>query len=101
MIKIKFKYNNNSKTLSVDEGQTIMEDAKKYNMGIEGSCEGSLACSTCHIIISKNWISKICPAKTEEKELLHILPDLQKNSRLGCQIKLTKNLDGIEIIIPN
>ena len=59
-----------------------------------------LACSTCHILIEEKWFNKLIPANEEEKELLGLLPDLKKHSRLGCQIKLTKNLDGIEIILP-
>ncbi len=73
---------------------------EKKNLDIEGSCEGSLACSTCHVLVEDKWFDKIIPANDDEKEILALLPDLKKNSRLGCQVKLTKNLDGIEIIIP-
>ena len=78
----------------------FLEVARKYNIQIEGSCEGSLACSTCHILIEEKWFNKLEPANEEEKEMLGLLPDLKKHSRLGCQIKLTENLDGIEIILP-
>ena len=100
MISVIFRHNNSKSSYSVNEGFTILEVARKYNIQIEGSCEGSLACSTCHVILEKKWFNKLEPANEEEKEMLGLLPDLKKHSRLGCQIKLTKNLDGIEIILP-
>ncbi len=99
MLSVIFKYNNSKKSYLVNEGYTILEVARKYNIQIEGACEGSLACSTCHVLIEEKWFNKLIPANEEEKELLGLLPDLKKHSRLGCQIKLTKNLDGIEIIL--
>jgi len=100
MLSVIFKYNNFKKKYFINEGYTILEVARKYNIQIEGSCEGSLACSTCHVLIEEKWLRKLNPANEEEKELLGLLPDLKKHSRLGCQIKLTKKLDGIEIILP-
>ena len=100
MLSVIFKYNNFKKSFIVNEGTTVLEVARKFNIKIEGSCEGSLACSTCHILIAEKWLNKLIPANEEEKELLGLLPDLKKHSRLGCQIKLTKKLDGIEIILP-
>ena len=100
MLSVVFKKNNCKKSYLVNEGSTILEIARKHNIKIEGSCEGSLACSTCHILIDEKWFNKLNPANEEEKELLGLLPDYKKHSRLGCQIKLTKNLDGIEIILP-
>ena len=100
MLSVVFKYNNFKKKYFINEGYTILEVARKYNIQIEGSCEGSLACLTCHVLIEEKWLRKLNPANEEEKELLGLLPDLKKHSRLGCQIKLTKKLDGIEIILP-
>ena len=99
MLTVIFKYNNSLKKFLIDEGFTILDIARKKNIDIEGSCEGSLACSTCHVLVEEKWFDKIIPANDDEKEILALLPDLKKNSRLGCQVKLTKNLDGIEIII--
>ena len=100
MISVIFKNNDSKRSYLANEGYTILEVARKYNIQIEGACEGSLACSTCHVILEKKWFNKLDPANEEEKEMLGLLPDLKKHSRLGCQIKLTKNLDGIEIILP-
>ena len=101
MLTVIFKLKNRLKKLSVEEGTSILDVARKQDIEIEGSCEGSLACSTCHVFIDEKWINKLSPANEDEKEMLGLLPDIKKNSRLGCQVTLTKNLDGIVITIPN
>ena len=100
MLEVIFKFKNSCKKFLVKEGLSILEIARIENLDIEGSCEGSLACSTCHVWIEEKWIKKLSPANEEEKEMLGLLPDTKKNSRLGCQIKINKNLDGIIITIP-
>ena len=59
-----------------------------------------MACSTCHIIVEKSWLSKLPPPCIDEKEMLMLLSNYSDKSRLGCQIRLTKNLDGLEFKIP-
>ncbi len=100
MINIIFKDGNQKKYIKSNENLTILEIARRENIDLEGSCDGSLACSTCHIIISKSWYTRLSKPKNEELELLEILPNYEKNSRLGCQVKVTKDLDGIEISLP-
>ena len=63
MLTIVFKYKNNLQKFLVEEGNTILDIARQKNIDIEGSCEGSLACSTCHIFIEEKWLDKIVPAK--------------------------------------
>ena len=101
MLSVTINKDNYKKSYLVNEGNTILEIAREHNLELEGACDGSLACSTCHVIIGDKWYNKLRPANEEEKELLGLLPDLKKNSRLGCQIEITKNLDGIEIILPS
>ena len=100
MLTINFKFGYSLKSFEVNEGYTVLDVARKENIDIEGSCDGSLACSKCHVIVGEQWIDKLIPPSEDEKEMLGLLPDLKKNSRLCCQLKLTKNLDGIVIIIP-
>lgn len=100
MLEVIFKFKNSCKKFLVKEGLSILEIARIENLDIEGSCEGSLACSTCHVLIEEKWIEKLSPANEEEKEMLGLLPDTKKNSRLACQIKINKNLNGITITIP-
>lgn len=67
---------------------------------MEGACEASLACTTCHVYV-KSKHSETLPAATEtEEDLLDMAPFLKENSRLGCQITLTKDLEGLEVELP-
>ena len=95
--------NNKSKILKIktESNNTILDIAKKNKLDIEGSCEGSLACSTCHILINKKWMKKVGDACLSEIEMLELLPNIRENSRLGCQIVVTDELDGLEITLPD
>ena len=97
MTKIVLIKGNMKKYINVAENSTILEIAKREDIDLEGSCEGSVACSTCHILVLDSWYKKLKKPAKEEIELLEIMPNYKKNSRLGCQIKVTKDLDGLEI----
>ena len=78
-----------------------LDDLSKIeNIAIEGSCDGSMACSTCHVIIHKDWLTKIPAPCIDEKEMLSLLPNFTKNSRLGCQIVITEKLEGLQFSLP-
>ncbi|KAJ0170596.1 hypothetical protein K1T71_013967 [Dendrolimus kikuchii] len=64
------------------------------------ACEASLACTTCHVYIPHDYLDKLPPSEEKEDDLLDMAPFLKENSRLGCQIVLTKELEGIEIQLP-
>nr|CAH7731274.1 unnamed protein product [Callosobruchus chinensis] len=67
---------------------------------MEGACEASLACTTCHVYVQSNHIDKLpCPTETED-DLLDMAPFLKENSRLGCQIVLKKEYEGLEVQLP-
>ena len=70
-------------------------------MPLEGTCEGQLACSTCHVIVAREWFDKLNPATEDEEDMLDLAADVQATSRLSCQIVLAEDLDGIEMRIPN
>ncbi|ETO91890.1 MAG: ferredoxin, 2FE-2S [Candidatus Xenolissoclinum pacificiensis L6] len=82
------------------EGESILTLAKKNDIPLEGSCESSLACSTCHVIIEDNWYGKLPESSEEEEDLLDLAFGLTSTSRLGCQIILTQDMDGIVITVP-
>ena len=77
-----------------------MDLAKQEGISIEGSCDGSMACSTCHVIIDEAWVNKIPAPCVDEKEMLSLLSNYNKNSRLGCQIIITNKLNGLKFKIP-
>ena len=88
------------KEIEAHPGQTLLEVAREYEIDIEGTCEGNLACATCHLIIDKDWFSALPDATEDERDMLDLVSGLTVNSRLGCQIKVTANLDGLIVFLP-
>ena len=102
MTNINFKLRNGEiKKIDAEDGLTLMEVARDNDLGIEGTCGGSISCCTCHIVIEKDWFSKVGPANPDEEDMLDLAVDLQPTSRLGCQIEVTPELDGLIVNIPN
>lgn len=89
------------KTIDAINGQTVLELAHQDNLPLEGACEGSLACSTCHVIVDPEFYDKLIPASEEEEDMLDLAFGLTQTSRLGCQIKMTDKLDGLRVSIPS
>jgi 2Fe-2S ferredoxin len=81
-------------------GLSVLEVAHKHGIDIEGACEGSLACSTCHVIVDPNWAKKLPEATEDEEDMLDLAFGLEKTSRLGCQIVMTDALDGLTVRLP-
>ena len=86
--------------IEVEEGTTLMEVGRDNNLGIEGTCGGSLSCATCHIIVNEEWYEKVGKPSEDEEDMLDLAFGLEKTSRLGCQIRMDKNLDGLKVKIP-
>ena len=102
MVKIHFRLPNGAlKTVEAQEGLSVLEVAHQNHVPLEGACEGSLACSTCHVILEDESVYNSLPsAKEDEEDMLDLAFGLTKTSRLGCQILVTKNLEGTVFIIP-
>ena len=81
-------------------GLSVLEIAHKHDVDIEGACEGSLACSTCHVIVDPDWFGKLAKPTKDEEDMLDLAFGLEKTSRLGCQIVMTKALDGLTVKLP-
>jgi 2Fe-2S ferredoxin len=86
--------------LDAPVGTTILELAHKNNIDLEGACEGALACSTCHVIIHSDYLDRLPEPSEEEEDMLDLAFGLTLNSRLGCQIEITDELEGMEITLP-
>lgn len=82
------------------EGQNLLELAQNSGMPLEGTCEGQMACSTCHVIVAPDWFEKLPEACDDEEDMLDLAAGVTRTSRLSCQIDLTADLDGIEVRIP-
>jgi ferredoxin, 2Fe-2S len=81
-------------------GLSVLEIAHRHGVDIEGACEGSLACSTCHVVVDKAWFGKLTEPTEDEEDMLDLAFDLQETSRLGCQIIMTDALDGLTVKLP-
>jgi 2Fe-2S ferredoxin len=81
-------------------GLSVLEIAHQHGVDIEGACEGSLACSTCHVIVDAAWYPKLSKATEDEEDMLDLAFGLTATSRLGCQIVMTPGLDGLRVKLP-
>ena len=81
-------------------GDSVLDIAHENKIDIEGACEGSMACSTCHVIIDKKWYCRLEEVSEDEEDMLDLAFGLTRTSRLGCQIVITEELDGLEVSLP-
>ncbi len=89
------------KIVEAPVGLSILEIAHQNALDLEGACEGSLACATCHVIIDEQFYNRLEPASEAEEDMLDLAFGLTRTSRLGCQIIFTEQLDGIKVRIPS
>ncbi|MDX2275858.1 MAG: 2Fe-2S iron-sulfur cluster-binding protein [Hyphomonadaceae bacterium] len=83
-------------------GQTVMEAAVKHAVpGIDADCGGACACATCHVYVDDAWKDKTGEASSMEMSMLDFANDVEPNSRLSCQIKITDALDGLIVRMPS
>ncbi len=81
-------------------GLSLLDIAREYDIDIEGACEGSLACSTCHVIVEPDDFERLEEPTEDEEDMLDLAFGLTRTSRLGCQIVLTEELDGLTVTLP-
>ncbi|MBK8176863.1 MAG: ferredoxin family 2Fe-2S iron-sulfur cluster binding protein [Rhodospirillales bacterium] len=82
-------------------GLSVLEIAHRNDIDLEGACEGSLACSTCHVIVDPDWYDRLGEPSEEEEDMLDLAFGLTHTSRLGCQIRMTTELDGLTVTLPS
>ena len=90
----------NRKEVEATVGLSVLEIAHENDVDIEGACEGSLACSTCHVIVDPAWFDKLPEPSEDEEDMLDLAFGLQATSRLGCQLIITDELDGLTVTLP-
>lgn len=79
-----------------DEGESLMQVAVRNGVrGVDGECGGELSCATCHVYVDSEWAAKLRPRSQDEEDLLEMVDEACDDSRLGCQIKLSAETDGI------
>ena len=87
--------------IDAPSGQHVMQILRDAGYDIEGTCEGALACATCHVVVSHDWFRKLSPVNDDELDMLDFAEGLTATSRLSCQITMTEELDGLTVCLPN
>ena len=101
MPKMTFILNDGTrKVVDAPVGLSVLEIAHRNEIDLEGACEGSLACSTCHIIVDPDDYERLTEATEDEEDMLDLAWGLTETSRLGCQIIITDELDGLTVKLP-
>ncbi len=86
---------------SGDAGDSLLKLGQANGLPLEGTCEGQMACSTCHVIVAAEWFDRLLVASEEEEDMLDFAAGVRRTSRLSCQIELTEALDGLTVTIPS
>jgi 2Fe-2S ferredoxin len=88
------------KEVEAPVGLSLLEIAHRNSIDLEGACEGSLACSTCHVIVEPDDLDRLNDPTEDEEDMLDLAFGLTATSRLGCQIIMTEELDGLTVSLP-
>jgi ferredoxin, 2Fe-2S len=88
------------KEVDAPVGVSLLRLAHDQDVDLEGACGGSLACATCHLVIDPTWYAKLPEKTNAEEDMLDLAFGLTETSRLGCQIKVTDDMDGMVVSLP-
>jgi len=102
MAKITYiEFNGKEHVVDVKNGLSVMEGAVKNNIpGIDADCGGACACATCHVYVDPEWVGKTGSQSAMEESMLDFAENVESNSRLSCQIKVTDELEGLVVRMP-
>ena len=90
-----------SDTVEVPLGTTLMRAATDHHVpGIDGDCGGNCACATCHVYVGPEWRVRVGERTAPEADMLECVSELRDESRLACQIAITRELDGLVVTLP-
>lgn len=103
MIRVRFTTSDGGATVEATalDGDRLLDVAQAAGQPLEGTCEGQMACSTCHVIVEPDWFVQLPRASEDEEDMLDLAVGVTRTSRLACQILLTAALDGLTVRIPN
>ena len=102
MAKITYiEFDGTEHVVDVKNGLSVMEGAVKNNIpGIDADCGGACACATCHVYVQGDWLPKTGERSAMEESMLDFAEGVEENSRLSCQIKVSDELDGLTVKMP-
>lgn len=103
MIKVTFisADGDQKQVVEAKDGDILLDVAQAAAQPLEGTCEGQMACSTCHVIVGAEWFAKLPRASEDEEDMLDLASGARRTSRLSCQVVLTMELDGLTVSIPS
>lgn len=93
--------NGAAREVEAPEGWTLLQISRANDIDIEGACEGNMACATCHVVVQDPWYDRLEAPSDDEEDMLDLAYGLTETSRLGCQIALTAELDGLVVKLPD
>ncbi|NBB69583.1 MAG: 2Fe-2S iron-sulfur cluster binding domain-containing protein [Alphaproteobacteria bacterium] len=88
-----------ARALTAPAGATILDLARREDLALEGTCGGQMACATCHVVIAAEWYGRLPTPSAEERDMLELAARPRRTSRLGCQVRLTPDLDGLAFTV--
>ena len=102
MTRVRFVSADGASVQEVDApaGERLLDVAQAAGQPLEGTCEGQMACSTCHVIVDPADFTKLPRASEEEDDLLDLALHVTRTSRLACQILLSEDLDALTVRMP-
>jgi ferredoxin len=101
-VKIEFVTSRGDSVVAdAEPGDNLLRVAQAAGLPLEGTCEGQMACSTCHVVVAKEWFDRLEEASEEEEDMLDLAAGVARTSRLSCQIDLTAEMDGLTVRIPS
>lgn len=92
--------NGTRRELDAPVGKSLMQIGRDAGLDIEGACDGAMACSTCHVYVEPEWAGKLPKMGEDESDMLDLAFGVTERSRLGCQIVMTEELDGLTVVLP-
>lgn len=100
MIRVRFEHGGRVVEAEAPVGARLLDAAQSAGLPLEGTCDGDLACATCHVIVAPADFARLPKASEEEEDLLDLAPTATRTSRLSCQIRLGPELDGLAARVP-
>jgi ferredoxin len=83
-----------------EPGERLLDACQRAGLPLEGTCGGDMACATCHVVIAADDFDRLPVASEEEEDMLDLVPDARRTSRLACQIVLTPMLEALRLSLP-
>lgn len=96
-MKVRFLDDRGDIEVAAHPGERLLDVAQRAGQPLEGACGGDMACATCHVVVAAEDLARLPPASADEEDLLDLVPNATRTSRLACQIVLSEALDGIAV----